>query len=482
MTSLFEKLIGARLLIAGDVMLDQYWHGSTSRISPEAPVPIVHVQAHENRPGGAANVAINASALGADVHLFACVGKDAHAQALIHLLKQAQLHLHLDELPDIKTTSKLRVIAQQQQLIRLDSEVILPTSYCPSWLNDIPDYLERSDVLVLSDYAKGTLSCAATLIQMAQKANKPVIVDPKGLDFSIYRGASLITPNFQEFQAIVGACSCEKEIEDRALELCKTLDIKAILITRSDKGMSLISTECAALHLPTQAQEVFDVTGAGDTVVATLAVALAKGMPLDQALTLANIAAGLVVSQLGTACVSLHELDQATAFSEIHAAPNLSDDACFTEEQLLTKVEQLKRKGRRVVMTNGCFDVLHPGHIHCLEKARELGDYLIVAINDDASVAQLKGPQRPVFSLAHRIKMLSSLACVDAVVPFSELTPERLYLKLTPHIVVKGGDYLPEQIAGAKHIIDSGGEVCIIPFLEGYSSSKIMAYIQDHKT
>jgi D-beta-D-heptose 7-phosphate kinase/D-beta-D-heptose 1-phosphate adenosyltransferase len=309
------------------------------------------------------------------------------------------------------------------------------------------------------------------MVSLAKAAGKPVIIDTKGTDFERYRGATLITPNMGEFEAVVGRCESDADIESKGQRLREQLDLQAVLVTRSEKGMSLMERDLAAVHISTRAQEVFDVTGAGDTVVATLGAALAAGLPLTQAMNLSNVAAGLVVAKLGTATVSFAELSQA-----LHH--NHSEHNIYSEDALFERIQQARAAGKRVIMTNGCFDILHPGHIDYLEKARTLGDMLFVAVNDDDSVRRLKGTGRPVNSLATRMRMLSALACVDGVVAFAEDTPERLYCRLLPNVLVKGGDYDSEQVAGGQCVRAAGGEVVILDFLAGHSTTSLIQKIQ----
>lgn len=469
-SSIFDK---ARLLVVGDVMLDTYWHGGTARISPEAPVPVVRINQRETRLGGAGNVALNASVLGAQTLLFGLVGQDAAADQVEALLLDRGIECHLQRVPGSETISKLRVISRNQQLIRLDFEDYFPNWDTDTFQSDFVARLAEIDAVILSDYAKGMLRSSSSLLKAARAAGKPVIIDPKGTDFERHRGATLITPNLSEFEAVVGHCATEAEIESRGMALCDHLNLDAILVTRSEKGMTLLARGHAPLHLPTRAQEVFDVTGAGDTVVAALGVGLAAGMALDDAVALSNIAAGVVVTKLGTATVSPAELMQAVRGGV--ESPCLG---VFSEDDLLTQINVARISGERIVMTNGCFDILHPGHIDYLEKARALGDRLVVAVNEDASVRRLKGAGRPINTLENRMRMLSALSCVDWVVPFAEDTPERLCCTLLPDVLVKGGDYTEDQVAGGACVRAAGGRVQILDFLSGHSTSAVITKIK----
>ena len=408
----------ARILVIGYLMLDRYWNGPVSRISPEAPVPVCRIDSEDIRLGGAANVARNVSSLGARSTLLGFVGDDEISNDIETLLYHSNVRSQLQHIPNSKTIVKLRVLSRNQQLIRLDFE-----DYSPKW-NKLQldsaflDNLSDSDVVLLSDYAKGTLRSCSSLIDAARAVDKPVIVDPKGADFYRYKGASVITPNLHEFEVVVGHCTSEEDIENRARSLLDDLMIDAILITRGERGMSLFARGHSPLHLPTRAQEVFDVTGAGDTVIATLAAAVAAGSSLEDSALFANVAAGLVVAKSGTSSVSFKELQR-----ELYHTSEDSRRKVLDEYELSQVISAAREQEERVVMTNGCFDLLHPGHIDYLEKARRLGDILIVALNDDSSVKRLKGFDRPINTLKDRIRMLSSLSCVDWVIPFSEDTP-----------------------------------------------------------
>jgi D-beta-D-heptose 7-phosphate kinase/D-beta-D-heptose 1-phosphate adenosyltransferase len=332
--------------------------------------------------------------------------------------------------------------------------------------------LEHCDVVVLSDYGKGTLADIESLIDLARAAGKPVLIDPKALDFSRYRGATLITPNMAEFELMAGACANEQDLIEKGNSLLEQYDLAALLVTRGEHGMTLLSRGASEFHLPAQAREVFDVTGAGDTVISVLAAALAAGEQLPAATALANLAAGIVVGKLGTASVSVPELRRTAQYGQ---------DAGFGEmnaEQLQTAVEDARSHGERIVMTNGCFDILHAGHVAYLAEARRLGDRLIVAVNDDDSVKRLKGAGRPVNPLDRRMTVLAALESVDWVVPFAEDTPEQLICNIGPDLLVKGGDYRPEEIAGYDCVKRRGGDVVVLGFEDGCSTSGIIDAIQ----
>jgi len=463
----------APVLVVGDVMLDRYWHGTTSRISPEAPVPVVRVDQHEDRPGGAANVALNIAALGAPAYLVGVTGQDEAADALTDSLRAAHVQVRFQRIAEQPTIVKLRIMSRHQQLIRVDFEEPFDTD--PQALaSDTAAMLAGVKVLVLSDYGKGALKNHQVLIQLAKARNIPVLADPKGKDFSIYRGASLITPNLSEFEAIVGVCADEADLVAKGNELMARLDLGALLVTRGEHGMTLLRPGQAALHLPARAREVFDVTGAGDTVISTLAAALAAGEELPQAVALANLAAGIVVGKLGTAAISAPELRRAVQRSEG------SERGVLTLEQLQLAIEDARAHGEKIVFTNGCFDILHAGHVTYLEQARAQGDRLIVAVNDDASVTRLKGPGRPINSVDRRMAVLAGLGAVDWVIPFSENTPERLLEQVRPDVLVKGGDYKSvEEVVGAQIVQGYGGEVRILGLVENSSTTAIVERIRN---
>jgi D-beta-D-heptose 7-phosphate kinase/D-beta-D-heptose 1-phosphate adenosyltransferase len=463
----------AHVLVLGDVMLDRYWSGSTSRISPEAPVPVVHVSQNEERPGGAANVALNIASLGGKVSLFGYVGNDEAGKSLERVLQQHGVSTHFIALDHAPTITKLRVLSRHQQLIRLDFEQGFAGQDHADLLEGFRALLDSADVVVLSDYRKGTLERAQKLIALARAAGKPVVVDPKAKDFSDYQGATVITPNLAEFRDAVGEWQDEADLVQRGMELLNRCELGNLLITRSEQGMTLLRADAEPFNLPTRAQEVYDVTGAGDTVVAVLAASIAAGLPVEQAMALANLAAGIVVGKVGTATVSVPELHKALK------AHHAQVKGVVTEEQLLLAVTDARIHGERIVMTNGCFDILHVGHVTYLQEARKLGDRLIVAVNTDESVRKLKGPTRPVNTMANRMKMLAALSCVDWVVDFSEDTPERLICAVKPDLLVKGGDNDPQKIPGNHCVWDNGGDVVVLSFVDGVSTTSTIAKIQN---
>lgn len=465
----------ASVLVVGDLMLDRYWQGPTSRISPEAPVPVVKVNDLEARAGGAGNVAINIATLGAKAAVNGLVGRDEAGGIMQQLLEAAGVRCGFELNPEVQTITKLRVLSRHQQLLRMDFEESLSEFAGATLLDGVKKALPDCNVMVLSDYAKGTLAQVQEMIQLARDVDIPVLIDPKGSEMEKYRGATLLTPNLSEFESIVGHCASDDEVVEKGVALRDQLDLDALLITRSERGMTLLQKGHDPLHLPTQAREVFDVTGAGDTVISVLAAALAAGQPLAEATALSNLAAGIVVGKLGTATVNIDELRvaiQADESTETTIATGLLD-----EEALSHAVQRAKDLGERIVMTNGCFDILHAGHVSYLEQAKKQGDRLIVAVNDDDSVRRLKGEPRPINVVDDRMAVLAALRSVDWVVPFSEDTPERLICRLLPDALVKGGDYTVEQIAGHQCVQANGGDVVIIEFKDGCSTSKIISSI-----
>jgi D-beta-D-heptose 7-phosphate kinase/D-beta-D-heptose 1-phosphate adenosyltransferase len=462
----------ASVLVVGDIMLDQYWYGPTQRISPDAPVPVVKINQEENRPGGAANVALNIASIGGRVTLAGITGEDEAAQHLKKQLSALNINCEFDQQKNIPTIKKLRVMSRNQQLIRLDFEESLADVDKSSLEEKVAAQLANHDLLLLSDYSKGTLSDVQNLIILAKNQGKAVLVDPKGTDFERYRGATLLTPNLSEFEAVVGECKTESDIVSKGQTLLVELDLEAMLVTRSEQGMTLLRRDHEEFHLPTRAREVYDVTGAGDTVIATLALAIAAKAEYTQASALANMAAGIVVGKLGTSTVSEAEL-----LAEISTGLE-SGFGVVSEDQLKIAVKLAKARGENIVMTNGCFDILHAGHVSYLTHAGTLGTRLIVAVNDDASVKRLKGSGRPVNPTDRRMAVLAGLGAVDWVVSFSEDTPQRIISNILPDILVKGGDYKVEDIAGGEEVMANGGEVKVLNFEEGISTTDIINAIR----
>jgi D-beta-D-heptose 7-phosphate kinase/D-beta-D-heptose 1-phosphate adenosyltransferase len=460
-----DLLKKAKVLVIGDIILDKYIHGNVDRVSPEAPVPILRPEFEERRLGGAANVASNISALGSKVWLQGVVGKDEAAKEIRSLIKERNIKgfFITSKFP---TISKLRILASRQQLLRVDSEEKFSEEDWTNTRNLFSKLISttKASVLILSDYEKGTLRDIPLLIKQANKKNLYTLVDPKGNNFSKYKGANIITPNYLEFSNAVGGVSDESDLTLKAKNLIADLKLDALLITRGAEGMTLIEKQEGKIKrsdFSTQAQEVFDVSGAGDTVIASLAASIACGFNLNDSVKISNIAAGVVVGKSGTATPRISELEY---FFK-------ADSIFSTKTQLKRLCKEAREDSLKVVFTNGCFDVLHAGHVSYLEAAKELGDKLIVGINNDSSVRKLKGKDRPINPLEERMKLIQALKCVDHVVSFSEETPLKLIEFLKPNVLVKGADYSTEEIVGASSVIRDGGEVKTIPLIKGLSSS-----------
>lgn len=452
--------------VVGDIMLDRYWYGQTERISPEAPVPVVHVQQQEERPGGAGNVALNLRSLGCQTTLFGTCGKDEAGSELIRQLQAAQIHLQIQQDTQHSTCTKLRILSRNQQLLRLDFEK-MSLGLHPSACDNIVATLAHCQALILSDYGKGTLAQPQAWIQPAIALGIPVFVDPKGRDFTRYHGATLLTPNFKEFEAVVGPCPTDAILVEKAEKLMQQEQLQGILITRGKDGMSLVTRDHPVCHFPAMAREVFDVTGAGDTVIATLAAFVAAGKSYAQATEWANFAAGCVVAKLGAATITPEELQ-----SKISDHSTADHAGVLSLKEAISVITSAKQRGESIVFTNGCFDILHAGHVHYLQQAKTFGERLIIAVNDDASVARLKGAGRPINPCAQRMKVLAALGVVDWVIPFSEDTPLNVIKALSPNVLVKGGDYPVDQIVGADFVQAYGGQVKRLDFVDGLSTTQ----------
>jgi len=472
--TIFKAEKSANVLIVGDIILDQYIYGETNRISPEAPVPIVKVNNTEERPGGAANVALNVASLGPNTHLLGVTGNDEASKRLENILTKKNVKCYFICQDNHPTITKRRVLSQHQQLIRLDYEDEADTVNTDGLIEKYIELLKKTDIVILSDYAKGGLIDINALIKHAKTKNIPILVDPKSKDFNCYKNANILTPNEKEFEIVVGNFETDDVLNEKGEALLKSLNLDALLITRGEKGMVLVQKNVEPLYLKAAAHEVFDVTGAGDTVIAVLAVAIVSNFDIKTATLLANTAAGFVVEKLGTATVSVDEINK-----NINNNSNL--ETIVDKNQALKFINESKERGEKVIMTNGCFDIIHAGHVSYLMKAKSLGDFLIVAINDDNSVKRLKGADRPINTLENRMAVLNGLASVNLVVPFGDDTPEELIAFLGPDVLVKGGDYKEGDIAGAKFVKESGGDIVILPFEEGCSTSLILKKIKNKK-
>ncbi|TMP81519.1 bifunctional heptose 7-phosphate kinase/heptose 1-phosphate adenyltransferase [Pseudoalteromonas phenolica] len=477
--SYFKKLSQAKILVVGDVMLDRYWHGDTGRISPEAPVPVVKVSKLEDKAGGAANVAKNIAYLDGQVSLLGIIGNDDNGSSLQELLKSEKINSQLITQDDAPTIAKMRVISRHQQVVRLDLEETFLEAHSELLLHKLTKIVDDYDVVLFSDYNKGSLARISEMIQVTKAAGKTVLVDPKSKQLADYRGADFITPNLNEYSAAGGIKGDEQVLADCARKIIDNCGIGAMLLTRSEQGMSLI-TPSEKHDFAAQVLEVSDVTGAGDTVIATLAVMLGTGMPAKQAVEIANVAAGLVVAKLGAATVSPEELSaKLTQYlretGEQYQAPT---------QEILHHIELARQRGEKIVFTNGCFDILHAGHVRYLAQAKARGDKLVVGLNNDASISRLKGPERPINPLDERATVIGSLASVDWVIPFGAVeendTPAKLIEQVKPDVLVKGGDYKVEEIAGADFVLANGGTVEVLEFVNGCSTSNVIKKIQSN--
>ena len=462
---------GLNVLVVGDLILDQYWFGATSRISPEAPVPVVQVRRTETRPGGAANVAMNLVSLGVQPTVCGLIGNDADGAELTALLQDSGITVTQTRSSSNPTITKLRVLSRNQQLIRLDTEDMYDDEDAVAVNAVASAEIAKTEVCILSDYAKGSLAKVGELIDACRAQDIPVLVDPKGANFERYRGATALTPNLAEFEAVAGKASDDADLIARARRMCIELDLNALVVTLSERGMLVVSQDSDVL-LPTRARQVYDVTGAGDTVIAALGAGIAAGRDIEGAAALANLAAGLVVRKIGVASVTPSELNLA-----LHGHGE-GGRGLLTREEAVVVAREARERGERLVMTNGCFDILHKGHVAYLQEAKARGDRLLVAVNSDESVSKLKGKDRPINPLEDRMEVLAGLAAVDWVVPFGEDTPEELISMILPDVLVKGGDYTPEAIAGGKAVLENGGTVEVLRFFEGRSTSAIVDSIR----
>ena len=472
-----ERLKSAHVLCVGDVMLDRYVYGAVERISPEAPIPVLRMEREAAMLGGAGNVVRNLSALGAHVAFVSVVGNDQAGREISALVAAHDKHEpYLSVERGRMTTIKTRYVAGGQQLLRTDKETLVPLA--PSVAEDLRRVamgaVADASVIVLSDYGKGVLTpeLMRALIDAGRTQNKPVVVDPKGKDFSRYRGATAMTPNRAELAAATGmAVGTDEEIAAAAGKLIAECALESLLVTRGADGMTLFARGGEAVHLPAEAREVFDVSGAGDTVVAMLAAALAAGVALPDAARLANVAAGIVVGKTGTAVATADEV-----FTALHTQDLLADESKIAaHDEALARVEQWRKDGLVIGFTNGVFDLLHPGHVTLLSQAKAACDRLVVGLNSDASVKRLKGPTRPVQNESARSAVLASLAAVDLVTIFGEDTPLALIEQIRPDVLVKGSDYTIATVVGADVVQRHGGRVILAELLPGHSTTGTIA-------
>ena len=480
MSRLLPAAADVHVLVVGDVMLDRYIHGRTDRVSPEAPVPVVQVEGSEDRLGGAANVALNVVSLGARCTLVSAVGDDPNGRTVAGLLSAAGIDADLAVVPGGRTTLKERVVSRHKQLLRMDIEAPLPPEAAADVRARAARHLGAVDVLVIEDYDKGAVAAPGEIISQAHEAGVTAIADPKFKPFAEYRGVEVLKPNRREFEQALGYWPQEAELREAGCSLAQGSGLAAIALTRGDEGLTLFEASGECLHLPAESVDVYDSTGAGDTVAATLGICAALHWPLAESVRVANVAGGLVCAKSGTATVSAEELNGA-----LGRQPRRGQRRSFESlprRQLARTVARAKRRGERIVFTNGCFDILHAGHVGYLNEARRLGDRLVVAVNDDASVRRLKGRDRPVNRLEQRMRVLEGLAAVDWVVPFAEDTPEALLADIRPDVLVKGGDYALDDVVGADFVRGYGGDVQVLGQVESCSTSNIVAHIKSARS
>lgn len=470
---LVENIPGTRVLVIGDVMLDRFIGGDVERISPEAPIPVLRVTQERHMPGGAGNVVRNLAALKASVEFIGVIGDDEAANKVEQSLGDLDdVSSRLIRDPSRQTTVKTRYVAGNQQILRADRETHLPISdnISDKIIDAAKQAMTACDVVVLSDYGKGVLSGgrAAAFIAMATENGVEVIVDPKGLDFSRYRGASLVTPNRKELQNASGTdARTDDEIVSAAAALMTECGLRGVLVTRSADGMSLIEPDGTVAHLSAESQEVFDVSGAGDTVVATVAALIGSGASRADAAAVANVAAGIVVAKVGTAVAYASELTASLHHQDITDA----EAKVLTDGEAADRIDIWRRQGLKIGFTNGCFDLLHPGHVSLLAQARTACDRLVVGLNSDASVKRLKGEERPIQNEAARSAVLASLSSVDLVVIFSEDTPYQIIERLRPDMIIKGADYKEDEVVGGDLVKSWGGTVFLAELRPGFSTT-----------
>ena len=476
---ILDRYSAIHVWVVGDVMLDEYVMGAVERISPEAPVPVVRVRETEYRLGGAANVARQIAALGARVSLAGVMGDDRAGSELLRLCAAAAIDTRAIVVQEGRgTTRKLRVLGHSQQLLRLDWE---NASACDARVSgEIESRLAESprpDAIILSDYAKGVLTPAAITALARVRGSAPLLVDPKNRDFGVYRGATIITPNLRELEAAAGRALDADDtaaIVAAARPLAAATGLEAMVVTLGDRGMLVVPSQGEDVLVPAVQRAVYDVTGAGDTAIAVLALSLAAHAPLGDAVRIANAAAGVAVGHVGAVAVDKNAIR--------HALTALPESKVLTRDELAVRAASWRMAGKRIVFTNGCFDLLHAGHLSLLSGAAALGDVLVLAINSDASVRRLKGPERPLVHESERAALLAALAFVDAVTIFDEDTPLEVLKAVRPHVLVKGQDYRPEQVVGRDFVESIGGRVALVPLVPERSTSSLLERIRASKS
>jgi D-beta-D-heptose 7-phosphate kinase/D-beta-D-heptose 1-phosphate adenosyltransferase len=474
-----------RILVVGDIMLDRYFWGDVERISPEAPVPIFHLRKQSEIPGGAGNVVSNLVGLGASVTVIGIRGNDEAGERLSKLLQNEKTESHFLINGDRPTISKTRIVSQGQQMLRLDEEEILPVdvNLQAEIIRLIKAKLPQFNAIILSDYGKGLLQAKGlvqSIITLARNSNVPVVIDPKGKDWERYGGATCVTPNTKELEVLCGdTLDDENQLVEAMRGTILKYDLSWLVVTRGPLGMCLMNRNEVPIFIPTLARQVYDVSGAGDTVTATLALCVGTGFTFPDAAKVANLAAGIVVGKVGTQPINLFELTAAMETTGVDTPISQVTRKIASLSAAITQVQAWQTTRQRIVFTNGCFDLLHPGHVHLLNQAKSLGDRLVVAINSDASVRRLKGPGRPILAERDRASLVASLDCVDLVLIFESDSPEELLRVFKPHTLVKGDDYMQEEVLGREIVESNGGQVRLIPLLKGYSTTDITSKVRE---
>ncbi|MFH1994178.1 MAG: D-glycero-beta-D-manno-heptose-7-phosphate kinase [Nitrospinota bacterium] len=477
---IIASLKGHRIIVVGDLILDEYIWGSLERISPEAPVGIIESKSENLALGGAANVANNLIALGLNVDIFGVIGKDQKGKELTKLLKKRGVVIDgIVEDESRHTTNKIRVIANHQQILRIDREKRddLSAAVRKKLLKAVSSKMNKVDGIILSDYGKGVVTeeFVKELVEVAKKHNKKIIADPKGSDYSKYKGVAIVTPNKKEASEAAGIkIDSEKSLKEAAQKILKMFKGEALLITRGDEGMSLFKKDMSLAHISTVAKEVYDVSGAGDTVISVFAGLFFNGLDMVEAVEIANIAAGIEVGKIGTAVVTGSEIIERIESGGVEEKGRIVDLA-----EIKQIVARARNMGKKIVFTNGCFDLLHVGHIKYLAQAKSYGDILIIGMNSDSSVRKLKGPKRPLIGEEERGALLTALNSVDYVVIFSEPTPDKLIKEIMPDVLVKGGDYAIDEVVGRDIVEAHGGRVELVPVVKGMSTSGLVQKIMD---
>lgn len=469
------------ILVIGDVMLDHYISGSVERVSPEAPVPVVTKEKVWTVPGGAANVVRGLAGLGCHVRLVGFAAEDAAGVVLRQEIASENIEAALISGKNRPTSCKTRIISQGQQLLRIDEEIKAIPSFeeRKALLKCVETFLPGSHAVILSDYGKGVLlrdrngqSICADVIKQANLQNIPVLVDPKGTDWERYERAACVTPNMKEFEQISPTLNPAYLMEQKANQICHKYNFEHLLVTQSSKGMTLFDKDGSHKRIKATAREVSDVSGAGDTVIAVLTACVAKGLTWGESANIANLAAGVAVGKLGTAPVTLGELNQVISGDGF-------ESKLFSQKEIAELTSEWHKMGKRIVFTNGCFDLLHPGHVTLLHKCSEMGDKLIVGLNSDLSVQRLKGPSRPIQTERNRALVLAALQDIDGVVIFEEDTPKNLIELIKPDVLVKGSDYTQEQVVGADFVKSYGGRVCLVDLVPDCSTTGLVNHVKE---